>query len=86
MEVFTRGRYAVALIDLGIPGKPGDQLTRELKEVDPDLVAVLVTGWEVLNGDPRLEPFDFHIQKPFGLIEIQELVSKGVGRWQASRQ
>ena len=85
LEAFEKGRYSVALLDLGVPGTPGDQLARAMKDIDPDFVAILITGWEIVKGDPRLDVFDHHIQKPFGFMEIQELVSNCIECWHASR-
>jgi CheY-like chemotaxis protein len=76
---FEPGVYSIALIDLGIPGVPGNELASKIKESDPDVVTVLITGWEVPPGDPRLQYFDHHIRKPFGLVEIRELVERALG-------
>jgi len=73
---FEKGDFRVALIDLGIPGMTGDELARKLKAIDPELVTILITGWEIVAGDPRLESFDHHVQKPFSLAEIQNLVRR----------
>ena len=40
----AQGSYDVALIDLGLPSIPGDQVAQRMKEVDPSLVTVLITG------------------------------------------
>ena len=76
---FEPGVYSIALIDLGIPGVPGNELASSIKESDPGVVTVLITGWEVPPGDPRLQHFDYHIRKPFGLVEIRELVERALG-------
>ena len=60
------------------PGITGDELTQEILKVDPDLVTVLITGWEVPESDDLLELFDFRIQKPFRLSEIKEVVQRAV--------
>ncbi len=76
---FLPGRYDVALIDLGMPDLPGDQVARKMREVDSAMVTVLVTGWELEEGDPRLVPFDLRILKPFGdLVTIQRMVGQAV--------
>ena len=62
LKRFARGCYDVALIDLGIPGIPGDKLARKLKEVDPAVSFVLVTGWDLAENDPHRQGFDFYIQ------------------------
>ena len=64
LDAFTPGRYDVALIDLGLPGMPGDQLALEIRERDAALVTVLVTGWDLEKDDPRLSAFDFWLKKP----------------------
>ena len=63
LETFEPGRYDVVLIDLGMPGIPGDRVAREMRDADPSVVTVLVTGWELEAGDPRLAPFDFTLLK-----------------------
>ena len=79
MEMFVPGRYDVALIDLGMPGIPGDRVFREMLQADPSLISVLITGWELLNGDSRLSLFDFRIQKPFDdLDKVQDIVAQAV--------
>ena len=39
---FLPGRYDVALIDLGMPDLPGDQVARKMREADSAMVTVLV--------------------------------------------
>jgi len=65
LSSFSSGMFDVAVIDLGLPGIPGDQVARELRRIDPTLATVLVTGWRLEQDDPRLEPFDFVLLKPF---------------------
>ena len=76
MERFLPGRYDVALIDLGMPEIPGDQVARRMKAMDPSIVTVLVTGWRVEETDPRLGEFDLRLQKPFvNLARVQDTVT-----------
>ncbi len=77
---FEKERYDVALIDLGIPGMPGDEVARQIKQIDPRVVTVLISGWDLTAGDPRLEAFDFYVHKPFSLVEIQETVARAMAR------
>ena len=76
---FAPGRYDVVLIDLGMPGIPGDRVAREMRQADPELVTVLITGWDIKPGDPKLTRFDFQIQKPFDdLDEIEDVVARAM--------
>lgn|GEM_PF-1046788 len=79
LNAFVPDHYDVAIIDLGMPGMSGDRLTTKLKLRDPHLATVLVTGWELPDHDPRLEKFDFYLQKPFEDIKtVQETVVRGI--------
>ena len=76
VEQFGSGGFDVAIIDMGLPGMPGDQLARRLRQLDPSLVTVLITGWNLGEGDSRLEAFDFYLRKPFGPDEIQRVLDR----------
>jgi len=78
-ERFAPGGYDVALIDLGIPGMPGDQVARELREADRSVATVLITGWELKEGDLRLSAFDFRLLKPFDdLDRVEDVVAQAI--------
>ena len=68
------GVFDVALIDLGLPGMSGEELAREVKQMDPVLATALITGWHLGDEDPRIGPFDFRIPKPF--IDVSEVERK----------
>ena len=65
LSAFRRNRYDVVLLDLGLPGKPGDVIVTELNAIDPGVASVLITGWNLSEDDARLGLFDFHLAKPF---------------------
>ena len=71
---FVPGRYDLALIDLALPGMPGDQVAKSMKQQDPALATVLVSGLILDDDDPRLSVFDFWLQKPLSLKEVQDTV------------
>ena len=62
---FEPGRYDAAFIDQGMSGLPGHELAQKIRQRDPHIATILITGWEILPEDPRRIPFDFHLQKPF---------------------
>jgi signal transduction histidine kinase/CheY-like chemotaxis protein len=79
MNELTSGRWDLALIDLSMPGVPGDHIAQRLKEIDPMVINVLVTGWEFPKDDPRLSSFDLKLQKPFrSLKEIRAVIAQGI--------
>jgi PAS domain S-box-containing protein len=78
LEQFARGRYQVALIDLSMPGMPGDQVVERMKRVDPDIVSVLITGWGLEPDDPRMACFDFVLIKPFSLSKVEDVITRAL--------
>ena len=74
LAAVSESDFDVLLIDLGIPGMPVDQIFRHIRNDNPLVATVLMTGWNLAENDSRAEPFDLRIQKPFesmaGLIEI----------------
>ena len=79
LALFASGQYDVALIDLGLPGVPGDMVARNFRSADPCLATVLLTGWVLDGTDTRLWPFDFRIQKPLGdLDEVEKVVARAI--------
>lgn len=88
---FARGRYDAVLIDLGMADVPGHQLAHRLRAEDPDLVTVLITGWDIGALDARAEPFDLRLQKPFSdEQQLRSTVSRAVrlhdARFEGRRQ
>jgi CheY-like chemotaxis protein len=78
LERFVPGQYDAALIDLGMPEMPGDHLAQELRRLDPLVSTVMVTGWDLDTADPRLQAFDFRVQKPIASVEMQRVVAQAV--------
>ena len=77
LQTFTPGRFAEALIDLGIPTVPGDNVAN-MREQAPPLVTVLVTGWVLEEGDDRLSSFDLHLQKPVLGPDLEDIVAEAI--------
>ena len=76
---FLPGRYDVALIDLGMPKMPGDRVAQKMRQIDPLVATVLITGWRLPKGDPRLSAFDFLLQKPLSpLDKVQNVVVQAI--------
>jgi signal transduction histidine kinase len=77
LDLLSSREFSVALIDLGLPGMPGDMLAVRLKEQNPDMVIVLMTGWNIGEGDPMVEGFDLWLRKPFeSLNHVREVIRR----------
>ncbi len=73
--------YDVAFVDLKMPGMNGWDTADAIKEMDPDIMVVLMTGWNVRVDDESLDkgPVDAVITKPFDLSEIYDVIAMAMG-------
>ncbi|MBT5832712.1 MAG: response regulator [Candidatus Latescibacteria bacterium] len=74
-ETIAKQNFEIAFIDLGMPGMPGDTLAQQIKETNPTIATILMTGWILDEDDPRLEPFDFNIQKPIETHDLHRIIA-----------
>lgn len=76
---FQPGHWQVAIIDLDLPGMPGDQLANRLHELDPNIIRILMTGWALDSNDPRRDNFEHYLQKPVAdLDQLNQLISSAL--------
>jgi signal transduction histidine kinase len=78
------GKFPVDLVtlDLKMPGLTGINVLEKLKEYDPDIEAIIITGYGSLDTaieGLRLGAFDY-ISKPFDVNHILSLVRRGLER------
>jgi signal transduction histidine kinase len=78
------GKFPVDLVtlDLKMPGLTGINVLEKLKEYDPDIEAIIITGYGSLDTaieGLRLGAFDY-ISKPFDVNHILALVRRGLER------
>ncbi len=78
LDEFNSGWFDAALIDLGMPGLPGDALAQTLRSRDATLPTILVTGWDIGETDPRLAHFDFCLKKPFRVPELLSTAAEAI--------
>jgi CheY-like chemotaxis protein len=66
------------LVDLGMPGMDGFAVARVLREEfhdsAPTLIAITGYGQQSDRERTRESRFDFHLTKPFGFAELQEIL------------
>ncbi len=83
---------AIAFIDLRMsPGPDGLWTAEKIREIDPFIQIVLVTGFfdvDLLEMARRVPPLDklLYLQKPFQLQEIWQFASSLSTKWQVERQ
>lgn len=74
-------RFDIALVDLGIPDISGDEVARQAKHKQNEIITILVTGWQLAADDPRCEWFDRVMIKPIEssavlVTAIEEAISR----------
>jgi len=73
---------SVVLVDLKMPGMDGLELLRRIREVNPDIATVVITGYGTLNSAieaMRTGAVDF-LCKPFDDEALLAAIGRGLGR------
>lgn len=82
LRVVAQQPIDVVLLDLRMPGLSGIQVLERIKELDPSIEVIVVTGYAsydtVLEG-LRLHAFDY-IPKPFSTPHLRETVKRAAAQ------
>jgi len=73
-----------AIIDVKMPDITGVDVLRELKEIDPDIVCIMLTGYETIEtaqAAVRYGAADY-LNKPFDVFSVRQSVGKCMKRRQ----
>jgi CheY-like chemotaxis protein len=72
--------YCILVTDLRMPGLTGFELAREAKKLNPDILVVLMTAFEIklpeFNSVFPSTRIDGTLHKPFRLAELQSTISQ----------
>jgi len=73
-----KARFDVALIDIKLPDMEGTELLHRLKEKQPHMVKIIVTGFPTLENAMKTvnEGADGYILKPFDIQKLLEMIRK----------
>lgn len=88
LERLRPGAFDVALVDLKMPGVDGMEVLRRAREVDPDLVTIVITGYpsyESVVEAVKEGAYDY-IPKPFSPDELRTVVGRGYEKHDLERQ
>jgi len=82
--------FALAFIDLGMPGMNGVEAARQIWEVDPNIKIVFATGSVYLDTENICRVTGrndfFHLQKPFGIKTVLTLARTLAQQWADARK
>jgi PAS domain S-box-containing protein len=79
LSKFRAGKFDLVLVDRAMPQVNGDQLTEAIKEVDPDMPVILVTGFaDTLGDNHKRWRANLVLSKPFSHASLREAVGRAV--------
>jgi len=76
LKLVAENKYNVALVDLKMTGLDGLQTLKKIREIDSEVVVVLMTGYPTVESSIdalRAGAYDY-IVKPFRLNELKDIV------------
>lgn len=82
LERLRQSSFDLVLLDIKLPGMPGLEVLEHARQLDPDLVSVMVTGYATIETAieaTKKGAYDF-LPKPFGPEELLNKVVKALDR------
>jgi two-component system, cell cycle response regulator len=89
LELLMQQEFALALLDLMLPGASGLELLSHIKSHNPDTEVILFTGHAGLDSAVqalRLGAYDYLVKSDLRLAELQVLVTKALERRRLARE
>lgn len=80
LALMGRGLPEVLIVDLKMPGMSGMEFLQKAREIDPDMVAIVITGYATLDsaiGAMKQGAYDF-LPKPFEREELSIIVKRAL--------
>ncbi len=88
LKLLRKEKYDIVVSDLKMPGMDGLELLREIKELDKDIVVIIVTGYATLETAVKAierGAYDY-IAKPFRLDELMVVIKNACERLRLLKQ
>ncbi len=78
LGVFQRGKYALAILDVSLPGLTGFQLAKKLLSRDPNIEIAFISGWPHFETKFKLEfphlAEDRFLLKPISVDQLRHFI------------
>ena len=88
LETIQKKEFDIALLDIKMPGMDGMELQARLKQADPDLTVIMMTGYasvETAVQALKRGAYDY-VTKPVNPDELSHLVANALEHKRASRE
>ena len=81
IQQFKEGGFDIVFTDLGMPEMSGWEVARIIKETNPEIPVVMITGWGEEFDQKQLKDagVDLIVAKPFNMRRIVSLVGEAAG-------
>ena len=77
LSKFRAGKFDLVLVDRALPEVNGDQLTRAIKELDPEMPVILVTSFaDIPADDHKQRRANLILSKPFSHASLRAAVGR----------
>ncbi len=76
VEMFEKDEFDLVITDLGMPDISGWEVSKAVKQKNPNVPVVVITGWGV-DPDPdkmKDSKVDFVINKPFQIDQLEKII------------
>jgi two-component system sensor histidine kinase/response regulator len=80
LRMLQEGSYDLVLLDLMMPGMSGIEVLSRIREIDPDIVVIIITGYATVESAVKTikkGAYDF-ISKPFTADDLALVVNQGL--------
>lgn len=86
IEKFNQNAFDLVITDLGLLDISGFEVSQRIKETNPDVPIVMITGWGANFDQAQLKKagIDYILAKPFKLEQLTEVVEKVTAYKQSS--
>jgi len=88
LSIIREHRPNLAIIDINLPGKSGLEILKDAKQIDSKISVIIATGYNTTQNAieaMKFGAFDY-LAKPFNILEVQEVVAKGLASNLLSRK
>jgi signal transduction histidine kinase/CheY-like chemotaxis protein len=80
LQQFAPDTFDVVISDLGMPDMNGWDLLGQIKQRDPRVPTILITGWgrQIGDDEARARGVDYIIEKPFDQDDLREVLAEAM--------